>query len=373
MTASRQHSGPYEVPDFDDNPDFNDYLDEIGTFEFEGYDGYDFPPSRALYDHDSWAYVSMFSAWEAQRTGELLDQARYVLTIRRNRKHFARLCALIETQSITPFIGAGLSIPCGCPGWTDYLHDLASNGYGDPVDVERRLREQGDYETVASELEEAMGITGFDGDVVATYTTELSLRGAMLLLPALTDGFLITTNFDPIIERSFERREGFKIESIIGPRSTNILTTIADNKRVLFKLHGDAEDRSSRVLTLREYHEAYGQDGLDFDLPLPSALKAIFSTRHLLFLGCSLGPDRTLGLFHHVASSASGQDLPHHFAIVEQPEEDEKIIEREHFLTERHIMPIWYPYGDHDSVLALMTLLVMIKEGNIVLGEFLRK
>ena len=44
----------------------------------------------------------------------------------------------------------------------------------------------------------------------------------------------------------------------------------------------------------------------------------------------------------------SDRSMPRHYALLERPRTPKKTVEREHFLTERNIFPIWYD-GDHDT------------------------
>jgi hypothetical protein len=41
------------------------------------------------------------------------------------------------------------------------------------------------------------------------------------------------------------------------------------------------------------------------------------------------------------------KNMPRHYAFLQRPKAS-KIVEREHFLTERNIFPIWYD-GDHST------------------------
>ena len=42
------------------------------------------------------------------------------------------------------------------------------------------------------------------------------------------------------------------------------------------------------------------------------------------------------------------KNMPRHYALLQRPKTAKKIVEREHFLTERNIFPIWYD-GDHST------------------------
>ena len=57
------------------------------------------------------------------------------------------------------------------------------------------------------------------------------------------------------------------------------------------------------------------------------------------------------------------RNMPRHFALLQRPEES-MFIEREHFLTERNIFPIWYD-GDHSSDVEALLVALMDDLGKL--------
>ena len=78
----------------------------------------------------------------------------------------------------------------------------------------------------------------------------------------------------------------------------------------------------------------------------------LYRMNNLLFLGCSLGADRTVHLIEEVAGS--DPSMPKHYCFLQTPDSDTTRIEREHFLTQRGIYPIWYPSPHDESHIALL-------------------
>ena len=72
----------------------------------------------------------------------------------------------------------------------------------------------------------------------------------------------------------------------------------------------------------------------------------------MLFLGCSLGRDRTVGLIEEV--SRTDAHMPNHYAFLQKPTSESDLIDREDFLTERGIFPIWYDLPHDDAIMALL-------------------
>ena len=137
------------------------------------------------------------------------------------------------------------------------------------------------------------------------------IKGPIVSLGKLGRGCVITTNFDSVIEE------------VLGPgvleaymhgtqRGNKFVPHLIKGDRCILKLHGDSEDYDTYVFTLKQYNDSYGAP-IDFDRPLPRALRQIFVSHSLLFLGCSL-EDKTLELFKQVLDSKQF-DIPEHFAI----------------------------------------------------------
>ena len=115
------------------------------------------------------------------------------------------------------------------------------------------------------------------------------------------------------------------------------------------KVHGDAHDRGARVLTSSEYERFYGAAE-----PLQGVLSFLL-TRPLLFLGCSLDSDRTVGVIGKWAAAHAISAL--HFAVLPRPNDDSELHRRNRFLSEMSVLPIWYPTDRHEAVTDLLRTL----------------
>ncbi len=86
---------------------------------------------------------------------------------------------------------------------------------------------------------------------------------------------------------------------------------------------------------------------VDLQLPLPRLLRLLLQNRALLFVGCSLNQDRTVKILHQV--TVEYPELAH-YAIVELPAGEPEILQRDRFLSDHGIRPLWYPTGKHECV-----------------------
>jgi len=261
---------------------------------------------------------------------------------------------------LVPFVGAGLSMPMGFPSWGGFLTSLAAEcGTSDAVAI---LLGEGKYEDAAETVEAALGPELFCQRVAHVFGKRKSeaceLRGAVLALPALAAGPVVTTNFDRVLERVFAAA-GSPFEHIAwGSQVDSMRKAMAENKPFLLKIHGDAEERSGRVLTRSEYEKHYGSGDRD---GLRAQLGRVFQGRALLFAGCSLGPDRTMDVLLEALKQASGLV---HFAIVEKPAADADFFAKQRGLGQRGILPVWYPAGEHQSIGTLLRWIASLQPSN---------
>lgn len=255
--------------------------------------------------------------------------------------------ALLERQGrsgpgLVPFVGAGLSAGFGFKDWRNLLLGAAPPGLRQTV---RELLDANDYEGAAEALLIELGADGFQTLVAVEAgdrrLASQSLRsGTLALLPLLAEGPVVTTNFDRLLEHAFDaNRRGF--ESVVsGPRPDLIVDALHGNRRVLIKLHGDWQDRVGRTFARSDYEAHYGDDkpAQKREL-LDSAQRLLFSSRPMLFVGASLGPDRTVQTLLKVQQEYAGV---RHFAVMTAPADGEAFRTKERQLRSLGVMPLWY-------------------------------
>ena len=228
----------------------------------------------------------------------------------------------IIRRRIAPFIGAGMSFACGYPLWGAALEVLKQKVEGvDDALFAKALREY-DYLEAAqllwdkddTQLKNFIRTKFSDGRLPAG-----DVSGPILHVPHFCHGCVITTNFDPVIEAAFKKcgREPFDGYMHGVQAGNKFVPKLIKGDRCILKLHGDAEDHDSYIFTKRQYADGYG-DPFDFTKPLPRALRQIFVSHSLFFLGCSLESDKTLELFTHVCDQGDFE-IPNHFAILPEP------------------------------------------------------
>lgn len=157
----------------------------------------------------------------------------------------------------------------------------------------------------------------------------------------------------------------------------NFVQRLLRGERCILKLHGDAGQANTHVFTQAQYQEAYGGaagEPFAFQNQLPRALRQIFISHSLLFLGCSLEQDKTLDLFKSVVDEAAFE-IPDHFALLNEPATPQERARKEARLLQLRIRPLWYstPHDaegkpDHSLLEQILRLAIAVARRQVVFG-----
>lgn len=280
-----------------------------------------------------------------------------ILEISSNRNRFKDVCVAFKNGRLIPLVGSGMSAASGLKTWSDFLRSICHQSTMNKADLENLLS-RSCFEEAVEYLSKTMPDKLFDEQIEHELRIDNpnNIKGPISFLPKLFEKDIMTTNLDDLLEVLYATN---------NCRFDNVLsgTEVGDYRRVkgmagrvLLKFHGDCRRRNGRVLSKSEYEQAYGDES-----PVKEELSLIYLTNSLLCLGCSLGPDRTVTLIEEVVKSK--RTIPRHYAFLQLPERENVLREREHFLTERGIFPIWYPNDNHDE--NIMALFLGMHEFNV--------
>ena len=288
----------------------------------------------------------------ADMTFEELMNAFHKTKYLNNTVVYKELLKQLKTDRITPVIGAGLSVWAGYPLWGKLIENLAEG-----ADCEKEVEDclsRKEYEKAASALEEEYGHNGLIDSLTRAFSpdklNESKRPPYQKLLPQLFKGPFVTTNFDVSLERLLNLNSTFVVNPQNEFYKEETIRRIQSNQPFLVKLHGTVDAPQHMVFTKESYDSAYGEDenNPDGNKPLPQQLKTIFQSSPPLFLGCSLGSDRTCRVFEK-CSGATG------FALLGTPDtKSEEFNNRRKKLNDMGIKVIWYPKGCHDAVEVLI-------------------
>lgn len=297
------------------------------------------------------AYDDFFLDWVQERKEELIESARKMLDEFGLQNRFGKLKEVYTRGAVIPFVGAGLSVPSGYPGWTVFLKQQIHETTIDLVEFDQILS-AGQYEEAAQRLADALG-PAFNEGVESAFGRSREIAGCVQMLPHVFDSCVITTNFDDVAKRCYEAEGKPFSEELSGEFSQELPRKLAEGKRILLKLHGTSTSSRSRILTASEYDRHYGEGN-----ELQRAIEAI-CTRTLLFIGCSLTVDRTLSAMKALVQAKGHDNIARHYAFLPVPDSSAEKIARRDALMECNIYPIWYPAGTHDDSIEALLIALM--------------
>jgi hypothetical protein len=353
--------------DYDASSEFNAFFDgdepitipsprpEVGEYQYER--------SKVLFWLDRDAYDDERAAWENethqakhQNVTELIRQHRLVAP-------FRDLLAAVERGRVVPFVGAGMSKPLGMPLWAEALRELLGNlPSADSAEIEPLIA-KGDFLAAAQAMSHGHDVHLKNFVQTRFRDQGMKLAGPISLLPRIAKGCVITTNFDDAIEQVYAR-DSIRFDAYMhGTQEHNFFQRLVRGDRCLLKLHGDADNPATHILTRAQYANGYGEP-FDFQKPLPKALRQIFVSQSLLFLGCSLEQDWTLELFEK-AKHADEYAIPNHYAILPEPSDAQAKQQKATRLLSLSIQPLWYPPDEHDFVKHYLQLIIDVVERRI--------
>ena len=232
---------------------------------------------------------------------------------------------ILRQEDTVLFVGSGVSLWSGLPSWPGLIHELIEflkiNGLDHSI-IEQELK-RGELLQAAS--------YGFD-KLTKPQIAEFIRRACRLgkvkphdihqKIISLGPNCYITTNYDKLIELSFQRwlpenyfrtvinRQLTETAEIVGARANNFL----------FKLHGDVEDSESIILTREQYRT------LNYGGELHHALettKTLMLSRPIVYIGFGLRDPDFLYLKDLLINTYKG-GARDHYAIMADVGEQEK-------------------------------------------------
>ena len=250
-------------------------------------------------------------------------------------------------ENIVPFVGAGVSIDCGLYSWLDMLDIIAKDYF--TADEIKRMHNFGNCFSYADKIVEVTGNQNMIMEKIKEIfqNAEITLTDTPYILTSSFSNLIVTTNYDTILEEASRQNIiTSPLKPLLPCLKGQIDAAIQNNERCLLKLHGSIEETSSIILTTKQYDKFYGKSSRR-NKPLPRYLEKLFTTKKLLFVGCSLEFDRTLNI---LLECLKKDEKISHYAIVPWFDNETKNISQSRRLTKLGIVPIYFPEGDYCSV-----------------------
>jgi len=368
-----------------DNESFNAALDGEDVIDIRSLQDhehtYQYTASEVLYWVDRTVYLDELDNWNGEQLKEVHAEAIQYIAESNQEAVFSDLISLIRRKKVAPFIGAGISAAAGYLSWDNTLRQLGERLTNVDNDDVEKLISGNKFLRLAQNLHNASSVQ-LNNHVRTTFRVKSEIEEnrnripeVIQLLSRLCSGAMVTTNFDTLIEDWFKSKGAPEFDGFLFglQQNSNFVQKLLKGDRCLLKLYGDASQPDTYVFTEEQYKQGYGEDEIDFRLQLPKALRQIYISHSLIFLGCSLAHDKTMELFKHVKEEGQFV-IPEHFAFLAQPVKDsgevnlEEKQETEDRLLDIGIRPIWYLSKDSHAMLTqLLELAANVAENRVAL------
>lgn len=209
----------------------------------------------------------------------------------------------IKCKSASFFIGSGLSIGAGYPTWADILNDCASE-----INLDAK-KEKKDLINLAQYYFNDKKRTKINEIIKDSFSNKkANITETHKLIAALPLDDIWTTNYDTLLERSFEHY-GTENTVITDDSSYRDIDRYAKVK--IFKMHGTVEKASECIIT-RDDYENYPKH---HDIVL-AQLKSELCFKSFLFLGYSFSDTDIRFVFEQIRKCYDEDNPQRHYCIM---------------------------------------------------------
>ncbi|WP_437581650.1 SIR2 family protein [Sorangium sp. So ce887] len=151
---------------------------------------------------------------------------------------------------------------------------------------------------------------------------------------------LVTTNYDQLLEKAELGRQSYTWK-----KSDSVLSDINGGRKVLYKIHGTADDQASVVMTQGEYTKASS------DEPYRRTIGYLLQAYTFLLVGYGINDPLDLDLVFELNLRAFGSATSQHYALMANPNPND----RDRWQRELNVQAL--PYQDHDDLPAILRAL----------------
>ena len=216
----------------------------------------------------------------------------------------------IQTDSISVFVGAGLSKGAGLPDWYELIHQLARE-----ISYEVPPPEWTNSETfidISQSYVNAYGLQRLIGylqqKLDTTHVRPSIVHKALALLPCTN---IFTSNYDDLLEKSF-RQVNKKVRLITRDIHVPLMTHDSLSANIV-KLYGDLNQPETIVLTRQHYEKFFLERPL-----LINQLKSTLSNSTMIYLGWSHRDPHFNLVFGELLNQLGGF-MRHGYALMIEP------------------------------------------------------
>ena len=266
----------------------------------------------------------------------------------------------VQSNKCILFVGSGLSVAAGYPGWKELVDKLlkeVKDIYPDRELGMETYAKSGDLLTLAEFARSKLGKHRYASVLTEVFEKPIKPHKNHEIIAKTKYRALITTNYDRLIETSFTFQRGWIPKIFTSDSIASLATALFEPSFFIYKLHGDIVSPRTIILTTQDYDRMALQS-----LHVRTFLQATFLNYTIFFIGYSLSdPDFQLVL-KELTLIFEGY-TPTHYALIPNPEE----FTSEHLMERMNIRAI--SYNPKDEHVQMTELLSKIQEVAPYVGE----
>jgi hypothetical protein len=260
-------------------------------------------------------------------------------------------------------VGAGASAGAGLPQWGALLTMMVEEAQACVGLSNNKAKEYaglisgGKFLSAASGLKDELG-TFFPGFIRKVFVDQKSrpttVHEALVGLQLLQ--FVITTNYDTLIEKAY-RRDDEDVTVCTYKDASQVRSSLSNRAFFILKAHGDAAKSSEGIiLTEQDYRSILFKEAA-----YQHMLATMFSMYTVVFIGASMTDPELNLMLNYVASTFHSGDGPVHYAVLTKEKTTE--VEKERWFKDFNIRVITVSSADEYAELTEF-LLALADEGN---------
>lgn len=210
------------------------------------------------------------------------------------------------------FVGAGVSAACldingnRPPSWAEFLQSAIKKIQKPKRAEANKYLRKGNYLMALQAVAKGADVADYRSLLSSTFNNPAFKPSPIHeTIVDLDAPYLITTNFDKLLESTFNQYSKDAISTLCY-YSDSLGDAIRGDDRVLIKAHGTVDEITKVVFTKPQYNEAKRTYQEFYEI-----LKALFLTHTCLFIGCGLEDPDLLLVLEEVRNTATSA-RPHY-------------------------------------------------------------
>lgn len=238
------------------------------------------------------------------------------------------LIKCLAKGEVVPLIGAGVSMSVKnkegskvFPSWPQLLENAASNLDGEDSQLVKLQVKRGKLQRAAEEAQELLSGRPWHDFITSQFSINFKeLDDSCKMLPKAIwqlSNRVVTLNYDKVLEWAHDESANICAFDNANHEQLAEFARPSDQE-MLWHLHGKIDQPKHMVLTPQSYHRLYQENAEDHYEAALVKFRDLISSKHILFIGCSLDDAELLAEIVKQNKLFDGNTGPHYALVREK-------------------------------------------------------